>query len=112
MMHSLSPNAMNSTGASSSSEGYERPVAPKGASSRLGRAIEACLGLAILIPPFIFGGREAYGQLTLAVLVLTTFGLWIVRRIGQGPSYIPLRRPEILLVLAAIGLCLASWIPL
>ncbi len=33
-------------------------------------AAQWCLALAILIPPFLFGAREAYGQLVLAAIVL------------------------------------------
>src|SRR5262249_55412438 len=89
-----------------------RGIASQSGSSTLATAIEFNLALAILVPPFIFGGREAIGQLTLAVLVLLASTLWLIRRIVQGPSSIPLRRPEVALLLAALALPLLTTIPL
>jgi O-antigen ligase/tetratricopeptide (TPR) repeat protein len=105
------PDPINSRNAGVSSKNRRGPVA-EAVPSKLDRAIEIGLALAIALPPFVFGGREAYGQLALACVVLATFSLWIIRRIGRGPRLIPLWRPEILLVLVAFGLSLASWVPL
>ena len=89
-----------------------RGIATQSGSSTLATAIEFNLALAIWVPPFIFGGREAIGQLTLAVLVLLASTLWLIRRIVQGPNSIPLRRPEVALLLAALALPLVTTIPL
>src|SRR5262245_14450903 len=110
MEKSHSP-ALTSTGKSKSSTIIPWSGADR-VQSRIGRAIEVCLGLAILVPPFVFGGREAYGQLVLALLVLVTSGLWIIRRSIQGPRFITFGRPEILLVLAAFVLLVISSVPL
>jgi O-antigen ligase/tetratricopeptide (TPR) repeat protein len=105
--------AVTSTGTGSAAAGTIRPTRDANfAVSRLGRGIEICLALAIAIPPFVFGGREAVGQLLLALLVLLASGLWIIRRGIQGPQFIPLGRAEIFLVLAALALLVISWIPL
>jgi tetratricopeptide (TPR) repeat protein len=64
------------------------------------------------VPTFIFGARQAYGQLALAVLVLAAFALWITAKIRRGPIVLSLRRPEVCLPLAAIALSMATWIPL
>jgi len=111
MVHPQLPSPINSRNAGVSSRSRGRPGA-EAVPSRIGRAIEIGIALAIAIPPFVFGGREAFGQLALAALVLVTFSIWIVRQIGCGPRLIPLWRPEILLMLAAISLCVASWVPL
>jgi O-antigen ligase len=76
------------------------------------RAVEICLGLAVAVPPFVFGARQAYGQLVLAVFVLLAFAFWIAGKIALGPIGIPLRRPEVLLPLAAIALSIVTWISL
>jgi len=76
------------------------------------RAVEICLGLAVAIPPFVFGARQAYGQLVLAVFVLLAFAFWIAGKIALGPIGIPLRRPEFLLPLAAIALSIVTWLSL
>jgi O-antigen ligase/tetratricopeptide (TPR) repeat protein len=73
--------------------------------------VEICLGLAIAVPTFIFGARQAYGQLALAILVLVAFALWISAKIRQGPVLVSLRQPEGWLPLAAIALSLVTWIP-
>ncbi len=78
----------------------------------MGRAVELCLGLALLVPPFIFGGRQAYGQLALAVLVLAAFVFWMIRKITSGPVVISLARAEVLLPLAAISFTFITWISL
>src|SRR5713101_2429646 len=78
----------------------------------ISRAIEVCLGLALFVPPFIFGARQAYGQLALAVFVLSAFGFWIVGKIIRWQVSVPLARPEVLLPLAAIGLTVVTWISL
>jgi len=77
----------------------------------LGRVLEVCVALAVAVPPFIFGGREAYGQLVLAALVLAAGGLWAVRLARRGPCRIPLRRPEVFLPLAALALGVLTWVP-
>src|SRR5438445_1882700 len=76
------------------------------------RAVEVCLGLAVAVPPFIFGARQAYGQLILAVLVLAAFGFWIVGKIKQGPTVVAPFQPEVYLPLAAITLSVMTWISL
>src|SRR5713101_1318109 len=76
------------------------------------RAVELCLSLALLVPPFIFGARQAYGQLALAVLVLAAFGFWLIGKIAGGPVDTSWRRAEIILPLAAIGLGIVTWISL
>ncbi len=78
----------------------------------ISRAIEVCLGLALFVPPFIFGARQAYGQLALAVFVLSAFVFWIVGKIIRWQVSVPLTRPEVLLPLAAIGLTVVTWISL
>lgn len=74
------------------------------------RGVEICLGLAVAVPPFIFGARQAYGQLALALLVLAAFALWIGGKIARGQIGIPLHRPEFLLPLLAIALSIITWI--
>jgi O-antigen ligase/tetratricopeptide (TPR) repeat protein len=63
-----------------------------------------------MIPPFIFGGRQAYGQLALAVLVLTAFGFWVIGKVIGGRIVISLGRAELLIPVVAIGLSIFSWI--
>jgi O-antigen ligase/tetratricopeptide (TPR) repeat protein len=63
-----------------------------------------------MVPPFIFGGRQAYGQLVLAALVLATFGFWLTGKLFGGQIVIPYCRPEIFLPISAIGLSIISWI--
>jgi O-antigen ligase/tetratricopeptide (TPR) repeat protein len=111
MVHSLSP-ATRSASVSGPCQSVKTANRSNSLITRLGYAIEACLTLAIVVPPFIFGGREAVGQLLLALIVLFAFGLWIARRIIQGPGLIPLSRPEIILVLGALMLLVVSRIPL
>jgi O-antigen ligase len=78
----------------------------------ISRAVEVCLGLALFVPPFIFGARQAYGQLALAVFVLLAFGFWMLGKIVRWQVSIPLARPEVLLPLAALGLTIITWVSL
>src|SRR5262245_25257820 len=89
-----------------------RSARPESATPWITRAVEICLGLAIAVPTFLFGARQAYGQLAFAILVLAAFGLWIIAKIRQGPVLIFLWRPEVWLPLAAIALSIVTWIPL
>ena len=111
MVNALSQTESNPGAVDVAEKSHGKPVTLN-RGSRLERAIETSLALAILIPPFVFGGREAYGQLVLAVLVLVASSLWMIRRIALGPSSIPVRRPEVLLVLGVFVLCMLSLLPL
>src|SRR5438270_9828091 len=86
-------------------------AAREGPAGVLDRALEVCVALAVAVPPFLFGGREAYGQLVLAALVLAAGSLWAVRLVRRGPRGIPFRRPEVFLPLAALALGLLMWLP-
>jgi tetratricopeptide (TPR) repeat protein len=74
--------------------------------------VEICLALAVAVPPFIFGARQAYGQLVLAILVLASFGFWVIGKIKQGPVRVAFFRPEVCLPLAAVALSVMTWISL
>ncbi|TMQ35739.1 MAG: hypothetical protein E6K70_00555, partial [Planctomycetota bacterium] len=80
MVNALSQTESNPGAVDVAEKSHGKPVTLN-RGSRLERAIETSLALAILIPPFVFGGREAYGQLVLAVLVLVASSLWMIRRI-------------------------------
>jgi tetratricopeptide (TPR) repeat protein len=78
----------------------------------LARSAEACVALAVLVPPLIFGGREAVGQTVLAVLALAGGGFALLRTlVGKSPAP-SLKRPEVLLPLAALALSVLAWTPL
>jgi tetratricopeptide (TPR) repeat protein len=83
-----------------------------GAVRWLSRATEACLALAVLVPPFFFGGREAPGQAVLALIVLAASGCCAFRWLLSRPCGFPWRRPEFFLPLACLALSLVSWMPL
>ena len=89
-----------------------RPARPDNAIPWTVRAVELCLGPAVAVPPFIYGARQAYGQLALALLVLASFGFWIISKIKQGPIRVALFRPEVCLPMAAITLSVMTWISL
>jgi hypothetical protein len=76
------------------------------------RGVEICLGLAMAVPPFVFGARQAYGQLVLAILVLAGFVLWMGGKVARGQVGISLRGPEVVLPLAGIALSIVTWISL
>lgn len=73
---------------------------------------EIALALAIVVPPFIFGGREAVGQLVLAMLALCAGALALVLRLREGPVWPRWRRPEVIVPLAALALIVITTLPL
>jgi tetratricopeptide (TPR) repeat protein len=81
-------------------------------SDRLSRGAEFSLMLVVLVPALAFGGREAYGQLILAVLVLTAVTLCTTRLLLGNRFQIVWRKPEVLVPLAAVTLIFLSSTPL
>lgn len=81
-------------------------------SRSLRRTAEIALALAIAIPPFIFGAREAIGQLILAILVTIASGLAVCLRVREGLGLLGWRRADLLVPAAALSLALLTTLPL
>src|SRR5258708_3572059 len=78
----------------------------------LSRSVVTCVALSVLVPPFVFGGREAIGQSALALLVLLGSGLAVLRHLMfdcDGPKF---RRIEVLLPAAVLLLYGLTWVPM
>src|SRR5262249_34137113 len=73
--------------------------------------VEVCLTLALLVPPLVFGGREAFGQLVLAAIVLVGGTAWVLRRSLEARRSGGIWRPEVILPLAGLGLSVLVWAP-
>jgi O-antigen ligase/tetratricopeptide (TPR) repeat protein len=91
------------------------PTGPSGVrrpGHALGLAAEACIALAVLVPPFLFGGREAIGQAVLAGLALAAGGLVLLRAMRDPTWALAWRRPEVWLPAAGLALGVLTWVPL
>ena len=79
--------------------------------SWLSNALTSIIVLAVVIPPFLFGGREAIGQSVLAGLVLAGCGLAVLRYIICNYQLPSLWRMEVLIPAAAVALYVLTWVP-
>lgn len=75
-------------------------------------AMAVCVALAVIVPPFLAGGREAVGQSVLAAVVLTASGLGILRLLGGAGRAVAWRRPEVLVPAAWLLLLGLTWLHL
>lgn len=79
---------------------------------RLSQAAEVMLALAIVVPTFIFGGREAVGQSALASFVLLGCGLAALRCVLCDRKHPALLSLEFLLPAAMLLVYVLTWVPL
>jgi O-antigen ligase len=78
----------------------------------LERAAQGCVAVALLMPPFLLGGRCALAQLILACLASLAAGCCLVRRWAANDLSFSWRAPEFALPAGALALGFLTWMPL
>jgi O-antigen ligase len=83
-----------------------------GLAGGLAGAAEACIALALMVPPFFLGGRCAVAQLILALLVSLAAGCCILSKRGGGELCFSWRAGEFVVPAAALVVSLVMWLRL